>query len=277
MFARKLEDLAGTDKDMVRRDGDKMLHARRLLTKADGCGFSLSDGLFTAGFSIDLHYKNHVEGNLIIKGVIEVTDLTNGARWDVEDGGMYVVGPKDRHRLTAKTDVHLVSIFSPAVMGNERHDADGAFPPTGDIPPAWQGAAGRTMYVKRLEDIPVIGIGHGRANAYRYLTQEDGCGFTISTPRAPAGKSIVLWYQNHVEANYILEGEGSVKDQTTGEEWDLAPGTVYVVGPKDRHQIQANTDFYLMSVFNPPLVGDETHDNQGGYPPTGPIPEAYRP
>ena len=47
-----------------------------------------------------------------------------------------------------------------------------------------------------------------------------------------------------------------MKDQTTGEEWDLAPGTVYVVGPKDRHQIQANTDFYLMSVFNPPLVGE---------------------
>ena len=33
MFARRLEDLAGTDKDMVRRDGDKVLHARRLLTK----------------------------------------------------------------------------------------------------------------------------------------------------------------------------------------------------------------------------------------------------
>ena len=41
MFARRLEDLAGTDKEMVRRDGDKVLHARRLLTKADGCGFSL--------------------------------------------------------------------------------------------------------------------------------------------------------------------------------------------------------------------------------------------
>ena len=135
MFARKLEDLAGTDKDMVRRDGDKMLHARRLLTKADGCGFSLSDGRFSAGFSFDLHYKNHVEGNLIIKGILEVTDLTNGNSWDVEDGGMYVVGPKDRHRLTAKTDVHLVSIFSAAVMGNERHDADGAFPRQAIFPP----------------------------------------------------------------------------------------------------------------------------------------------
>ena len=277
MFARKLEDLAGTDKDMVRRDGDKMLHARRLLTKADGCGFSLSDGLFSAGFSIDLHYKNHVEGNLIISGVIEVTDLTKGISWDLESGSLYMVGPRDRHRLTAKTDVHLASVFSPAVMGNERHDADGAFPPTGDIPPVWQGDAGRTMYVKRLEDIPVIVIGHGRANAYRYLTHDDGCGFTISTPRAPEGKGIVMWYQNHVEANYVLEGEGYVEDVTTGKKWDLAPGTVYVVGPRDRHQVTWFTDLWVMSIFNPPIYGDETHDDQGGYPPTGPIPEAYRP
>ena len=156
MFVRRLEDLAGTDNEMVRRDGDKILHARRLLTKADGCGFSLSDVRFSAGFSIDLHYKNHVEGNLIISGVIEVTDLTKGIGWDLESGSLYTVGPRDRHRLTAKTDVHLVSIFSPAVMGNERHDADGAFPPTGDIPPAWQGDAGRAMYVKRLEDVPVV-------------------------------------------------------------------------------------------------------------------------
>ena len=162
-------------------------------------------------------------------------------------------------------------------MGNERHDADGAFPPTGDIPPAWQGDAGRTMYVKRLEDVPVVEIGHGRANAYRYLTHDDGCGFTISTPRAPEGKGIVMWYQNHVEANYVLEGEGSVEDVTTGEKWDLAPGTVYVVGPRDRHQVTWFTDLWVMSIFNPPIYGDETHDDQGGYPPTGPIPEAYRP
>ena len=32
-----------------------------------------------------------------------------------------------------------------------------------------------------------------------------------------------------------------------------------------------------MSVFNPPLYGGETHDDQGAYPPTGPIPEAWRP
>ena len=90
------------------------------------------------------------------------------------------------------------------------------------------------MLVKRLADTKVVGISHGKSTAYRYLNQPEGCGFTMSTPRSPAGKGIVLWYKNHVEANYILEGEGTVEDLTTGEKWDLAPGTMYFVGPKDR-------------------------------------------
>ena len=106
---------------------------------------------------------------------------------------------------------------------------------------------------------------------------DDECGFTISTPRAPGGKSIVLWYQNHVEANYILDGEGAVEDVTTGERWDLAPGTLYVVGPKDRHFIESENGLYVMSIFNPPIYGHETHDEQGTYPPSGPLPQAWRP
>ena len=277
MFVRSLKDLAGTDKEMVRVDGDKKLQSRRLLTKADGCGFSLSDVCLSAGWTIDLWYKNHVEGNLVVKGDLEVTDMTNGDTWEIGGGSLYVVGPKDRHRITAKSDVHIISVFNPATMGTERHDADGAYPPTGEIPPAWQGESGRSMFIKRLEDTKVVGISYGRSKAYRYLNEEDGCGFTMSTPRSPAGKGIVLWYKNHVEANYILEGEGSVEDLTTGERWDLAPGTMYVVGPKDRHQTMKNTDTYLLSVFNPPLVGGETHDEEGSYPSNGPIPEAWRP
>ena len=277
MFVRRLEDLAGTDKEMVKMDGEKRLKSGRLLTKADGCGFSLSDVLVSTGWVIDLWYKNHVEGNLVVSGDLGVEDLTNGNSWELGAGDLYVVGPKDRHRLTAKSDVHIVSVFNPAVLGTETHDADGSYPSTGELPSAWQGDAGRSMFIKRLADTRVVGISHGRTKAYRYLTQDDECGFTMSTPRSPAGKGIVLWYQNHVEANYVLEGEGSVEDLTTGEKWDLAPGSLYFVGPKDRHQTQTSTGFYLLSVFNPPLMGGETHDDQGGYTPSGPIPEAWRP
>ena len=277
MFVRRVDDLNGTDKEMlVEKDGGR-LQGRRLLTKDDGCGFSFSDVRISAGFSADLWYKNHVEGNLLVSGEMEVTELSGGNSWTLSAGDLYVVGPRDRHRGTAKTDCHIVSVFCPATVGNERHDSDGSYPPTGDIPSAWQGENGRTMFVRRLSETRVVGISHGRTKAYRYLTHDDECGFTISTPRSPAGQGIVLWYQNHVEANYIFEGEGTLEEKNTGKKWDVGPGTLYVVGPKDPHQLTSSTGFYLMSVFNPPIYGGETHDDQGGYPPTGPIPEAWRP
>ena len=188
-----------------------------------------------------------------------------------------MVGPKDKHHVSTKTEMRAVTVFNPALIGNEKPDEDGAYPPTGEVPPAWAGDSGRTMFLKRLADTREVSVSHGAAKAYRYLTQADECGFTISTPRSPAGDGIVLHYKNHVEANYVIEGEGTAEDLTTGEKWDLFPGSMYFVGPKDRHQVNTTTGFYLLSVFNPPLVGNETHDDQGGYPPTGPIPEAWIP
>ena len=128
MFARRLEDFAGTDRQMVRTDGQTRLQSTRLLTQADGCGFSVSDVQVSAGSTADLWYKNHVEGNLIISGEMELTDLTSGRSWELGAGDLYVVGPRDRHRITTKTDLHAVSIFNPATVGNERHDADGCLP-----------------------------------------------------------------------------------------------------------------------------------------------------
>jgi hypothetical protein len=34
----------------------------------------------------------------------------------------------------------------------------------------------------------------------------------------------------------------------------------------------AITDLHLISVFNPPLRGDEQHDAEGTLPPSGPLP-----
>ena len=114
-------------------------------------------------------------------------------------------------------------------------------------------------------------------SAVRLVTKSDLVGFSLADVRASAGWEIDTHYKNHVEANYVIEGEGTAEDLTTGEKWNLYPGSMYFVGPKDRHQVNTHTGFYLLSVFNPPLVGDETHDSEGGYPYTGPLPEAWRP
>ena len=67
-------------------------------------------------------------------------------------------------------------------------------------------------------------------------------------------------------------GDVRGNDATTNEVYQIGPGGLYVVGPKDRHHVKALTDVHAISVFNPPLTGEEVHDEDGSYPPTEPIP-----
>ena len=99
-----------------------------MLTKADGLGFGFSDVHFDAGAEAVLWYKHHWEANHIISGTGEVTDLTTGQTWKLEPSMAYSVGPEDRHRMRATTDIHLLSVFCPPLVGNEQHDKDGALP-----------------------------------------------------------------------------------------------------------------------------------------------------
>ena len=135
------------------------------------------------------------------------------------------------------------------------------------------------MLIRTMEEMEkqgrVVTISHGKATAVRPLTKKDGLGFSVSEARGRAGNGSDLWYKNHWETNYVRSGHGTVQDLTTGQLWNLEPGMLYVVGPRDRHHIQSSDDeaMTVISIFNPPIDGDETHDNDGAYPPTGDIPE----
>ena len=118
----------------------------------------------------------------------------------------------------------------------------------------------------------VISISHGKSSAVRLLTKSDGVGFSVSEARAKAGQTSDLWYKHHWEANLILDGALDVTDHASGETHRLGPGALYLVGPDDRHRIATPDGVQLISVFNPPLTGTERHDEDGAYPPTGPIP-----
>ena len=98
------------------------------------------------------------------------------------------------------------------------------------------------MIVRRLDELRGTGaaatVAHGTVETVRYLLADDGAGFSVSDVRAPAGTEAVLNYKNHVEANLVLEGAGTVEDLATGEVHRLAPGTIYVVYPPDRHIVR---------------------------------------
>jgi len=98
-------------------------------------GFGFSDVHLIAGSEATLWYKHHWEANHVLSGAGEVTDLTTGESWTLEPGVAYNVGPRDRHKLHAHSDLHLVSVFSPALKGDEQHDDEGTLPPSGPVPP----------------------------------------------------------------------------------------------------------------------------------------------
>ena len=110
-------------------------------------------------------------------------------------------------------------------------------------------------------------LGNGRAVTRRFLLREDGVGFTLSDIRIKAGEGRQLWYKNHIEANYVIEGEGILEELDTGKTHELKPGVMYCLDKHDRHRIISKTPMRLICVFNPALKGGETHDEDGSYPP----------
>lgn len=106
----------------------------------------------------------------------------------------------------------------------------------------------------------------GKARTLRFLLREDGVGFTLSDITIEPGSDKVMWYKNHIEANYVIEGEGTVEDLASGEVHHLRPGTIYVLDKHDRHRFRSATRMRMICVFTPALVGGETHDEDGAYP-----------
>ena len=100
----------------------------RYLLRRDGMGFTLTSTTIAAGSSQTMQYKNHVEANLIIEGEGHLTDLATGTVHRLAPGTMYALDRHDRHRIDADTDMRLVCVFSPALVGPETHDGDGSYP-----------------------------------------------------------------------------------------------------------------------------------------------------
>ena len=100
----------------------------RYLLNSDDVGFTLTMTTVASGQSIELEYKNHVEANLIIEGNARLTDVRSGKAYQLGPGDMYTLDNHERHKLEALTDLKLVCVFTPALVGNETHDEDGSYP-----------------------------------------------------------------------------------------------------------------------------------------------------
>ena len=115
------------------------------------------------------------------------------------------------------------------------------------------------MIIKHKDEVKIVEWGNG--TSHRLLLERDGMGFTVCHTVVRAGTKSLLQYRRHLEACYCIAGSGSVVtgDGSLGHE--LVPGVMYALNEHDAHFLIADpeTDLELVSVFNPPLQGDERH------------------
>lgn len=250
MFIRRLKDVQGTGRYKVVLDG--ALRSARYIAASDGMGFSLHVNRAKPCPPMTLWYKNHWEANYIISGVIDVTDLTTNKKWRLGPGDLYQVGPNDLHHFEVIKHEHHLSIFCPALTGNETHDKDGSYSPSGPVPQTSQ-----RMFLRRIEEMSAQGKGvvtaNGQVNVVTGLSKSDGMGFGFSDKKFTAGTSPELWDKHHWQSNYVLSGTGTVEDLATGKIWKLESDITFNVGPKDRCRISTETGLHLACVFCPAI------------------------
>ncbi|QJW38009.1 ectoine synthase [Cellulosimicrobium protaetiae] len=100
----------------------------------------------------------------------------------------------------------------------------------------------------------------------RIVLAKEGVGFSVHETTLYAGTVNEFWYANHVEAVFVVEGEGEITDLATGETHALAPGSLYLLDDHDKHVVRPRTQMRTVCVFNPPVTGREVHDEDGVYP-----------
>jgi L-ectoine synthase len=99
----------------------------RLIVADDGMGFSIAHTVASAGSKSRMQYIRHIEACYCISGRGQVF-TPGGVVHDIEPGCMYALDQHDPHYLVASEegDLELISVFLPALQGDERHDFSSA-------------------------------------------------------------------------------------------------------------------------------------------------------
>ena len=124
------------------------------------------------------------------------------------------------------------------------------------------------MILRKLDEI--VGTEHDvhtkTWNSRRLLLKKDGVRFSLNDTLIKAGTETMIWYKNHVEAVYCIEGEGEIEIVESGTVHPIRPGTLYVLDGHEKHVLRATSTMRMVCVFDPPLTGREVHDAEGAYP-----------
>ena len=129
MIIRKLKEIRASDNN-VKSDG---WESARMLLADDGMGFSFHVTRMYAGTEIKMHYQNHLEAVMVLKGTGTLEDLDSGETHELRPGVLYALDKHDRHIVRPETDILTACVFNPPVTGREVHDETGAYPAAEDM------------------------------------------------------------------------------------------------------------------------------------------------
>lgn len=119
--------------------------------------------------------------------------------------------------------------------------------------------------MKAIDVEDVTGVKFNGGISQRFVTKKDNLGFAMMKTNIKKGGPYLWHYLNHKEACYCISGYGILHDLELDIKHIVKPGVAYLVDKHQKHTFHAIEDTILISVFNPPLIGDETHDIDGNY------------
>lgn len=119
------------------------------------------------------------------------------------------------------------------------------------------------MIIKRVSESE--GVQFTGGVSHRPITEKDGMGFSVNKTLIAKGGPYHWHYPNHLEACYCVRGRGVLTNLATGQTHFITPDVIYALDKHDDHTFEALEDVVLISIFNPPLKGQETHDENGNY------------
>jgi len=100
--------------------------SERALLESDGMGFAMTrTTIYPIGIQ-KWHYKKHLEACYCVSGHGTLHD-ENGQEWSISPGTLYALDKHDKHTFTAHTEVVLICVFNPALIGPELHNEDGSY------------------------------------------------------------------------------------------------------------------------------------------------------
>ena len=121
----------------------------------------------------------------------------------------------------------------------------------------------RIVDVKKLKEDRIVKCPKDGFTSNRILLEKDNMGYSMTkTVIEPNGRQF-WWYKNHLESCYCVSGKATltVKDK----DYEIKPDVTYVLDKNEKHYFEAHETTTLICVFNPPLSGDEVHNEEGYY------------